>query len=288
MFVKFLYVKNWLNKDFMLIDTHCHLNLLIKNGFDVPLIQEDIQKAALFITEAAESGVNQILTIGTNLIESNNCVLLAKAYNSVYAVVGIHPNDATQDWKKEIFALEQLIKNKKDNKIVAVGECGLDKHYADYNLQRQKDVFKAQIELALEHDLALVIHTRDAQDEVLHCLDEYRQNNLRGTIHCFSETVTFAQDAIALGFVLGIGGTITYPKNNALREVVKAVPLTSLILETDAPFLPPQAFRGKQNKPVYIKIIAEYLATLQDVSFNKVAAITTQTAQKLFGLPFKV
>ena len=285
MFVKFLYVKNWLNKDFMLIDTHCHLNLLIKNEFDVPLTQQDCSKAELFIRDASEHSVNTILTIGTNLIESMNCVLLAKAYNSVYAVVGIHPNDATQDWKKENFELENLIKNKENNKIVAIGECGLDKHYPDYNLQRQKDVFKAQIELALEYNLALVIHTRDAQDEVLRCLDEYRNNNLRGTIHCFSETVTFAQDAIGMGFVLGIGGTITYPKNNVLREVVKAVPLTSLILETDAPFLPPQAFRGKQNKPAYIKIIAEYLAMLRDTSFDEVAAITTQTAQKLFGLP---
>ena len=134
----------------MLIDTHCHLNLLIKNSFDVPLTQEDIQKAELFVTEAAESGVNQILTIGTNLIESTNCVMLAKAYGSVYAVVGIHPNDATQDWKKEIIALEKLLKNKEDNTIVAVGECGLDKHYPDFNIQLQKDVFKAQIELALE------------------------------------------------------------------------------------------------------------------------------------------
>ena len=272
----------------MLIDTHCHLNLLIKNSFDAPLTQEDIQKAELFVTEAAESGVNQILTIGTNLIESTNCVMLAKAYGSVYAVVGIHPNDATQDWKKEIIALEKLIKNKEDNKIVAIGECGLDKHYPDFNILLQKDVFKAQIELALEHDLALVIHTRDAQDEVLRCLDEYRHNNLRGTIHCFSETLAFAQDAIALGFVLGIGGTITYPKNTLLREVVKSVPLSSLILETDAPFLPPQAFRGKQNKPAYIKIIAEYLAQLREIPFDQVSQITTQAARTLFGLPINL
>ena len=268
----------------MLIDTHCHLNLLIKNSFDIPLTDQDVQKAELFVSQAAESEVTCILTIGTNLIESTNCIMLAKAYNPVYAVVGIHPNDATQDWKKEILIFEELIKNKKENKIVALGECGLDKHYPDYNMQLQKDVFKAQIELALEYNLALVIHTRDAQDEVLRCLDEYRHNNLRGTIHCFSETITFAQDAIAMGFVLGIGGTITYPKNHALREVVKAVPLSSLILETDAPFLPPQAFRGKQNHPAYIKIIADYVAQLRDTSFDQVAEVTTQAAQTLFGL----
>ena len=268
----------------MLIDTHCHLNLLIKNNFDTPLLQEDCERVQVYIDEAYTSGVHSIFTIGTNLVESENCVMLAKKYESVYAVVGIHPNDCTQDWKEEFSEISKLVKNKEKNKIIAIGECGIDKHYPGYDFRRQKDAFKAQIELALMHDLALVVHTRDAQDEVLRCLDEYRHNGIRGTIHCFSETLTFAQDAVSMGFVLGIGGTLTYPKNTVLRDAVKTVPLSALILETDAPFLPPQSLRGKQNKPAYIRIIAEYLAQLRGVSVQEIEAATTQTVRALFKL----
>lgn len=267
----------------MLIDTHCHVNLIVKNSFDTSLSQEDFINAKKIIEEAEELLVTRIVTIGTSFIESINCVQLAQKNNSVYAVVGIHPNDAQEQWQEDIKKLSGLLKEKEKNKIVGIGECGFDKHYPDYNITRQKDVFRAQIELALEHDLPLVIHTRNAHDDVLTFLEEYKSNSLKAVIHCFSEDLAFAQRAISAGYFLGVGGTATYPKNNELRAIIKTVGIESVVLETDAPFLPPQAVRGKQNRPAYIPLIANFLAELCGVSFEHIAHLTTRNTLALFG-----
>ena len=161
----------------------------------------------------------------------------------------------------------------------------MDRHYPDYNLPRQIDVFRAHIECALEHNLPIIVHTRDARDETLEVLHEYRNDPLSGSIHCFSEDLEFAQETIKLGFVLGIGGPLTYPKNNTLRNVFTTVDLNNIVLETDAPFLPPQDFRGKQNHPLHIATIAHYLAELRNVSFEEIAHATTTNAQRVFKLP---
>lgn len=267
----------------MLIDTHCHINIMVKTSFDTPLTITDMTLAQKIIDEAAENGVTQILNVGTSFIESLNCIELAKRFEGVFAAIGIHPNDLTETWKEDLLTLKNLL-NKDEFKIVAIGECGIDKHYPDYNLSRQQDAFKTQIELALEHHLALVVHTRDAPEETIRCLEEYKHQGLRGTIHCFSENLGFAQEACSMGFVLGIGGTITYPKNNTLREVVSSLGIEHIILETDAPFLPPQIIRGKQNHPLYIKAIAQYIAQLLGTSFESVAETTTMNAKRIFRL----
>lgn len=269
----------------MLIDTHCHINMMVKREFDRLLTQEEIISAEKIISQAAEHNVTQIINVGTSVSESENCVTLAKRYPTVFAAVGIHPNDCTENWKAEVAAIKKLANDKEINKIVAIGECGLDRHYPEYDLPRQIGVFKEQIEYALEHSLALIVHTRDAADETLTVLDEYRKNNLKGVIHCFSESLTFAQDAIGLGFVVGIGGTITYPKNEYLRDVCRQLPLEKIILETDAPFLPPQSIRGKQNQPDQIATVAAYLAQLRATTIDNIATVTTRTAQSVFGLP---
>jgi len=169
--------------------------------------------------------------------------------------------------------------------IVAVGECGLDYHYPDYHKQRQKDAFKAQIEQALENNLPLIVHTRDAGDDTLTCLAEFKNESLRGVIHCFSEDQAFADYVInELGFSIGIGGTVTYPNNNRLREVVKTVGLPAIVLETDAPFLPPQIIRGKKNHPKHIRDIATFVAELLETDLDTVAQTTTNNARTLFGL----
>lgn len=268
----------------MLIDTHCHINMLIKETFDVPLTQEQLDTAQSIINSALQHHVSTIINVGTSLTESKNCIELAQRYKQVYAAIGIHPNDCTPDWKHDFQELKKLAKNKEALKIVAVGETGLDRHYPGYDIARQTDAFKAHIELALEHDLAIIVHTRDAHDEVLTVLDIYKRDNPRTVIHCFSEDLSFAQHAIANKFFLGIGGTLTYPKNNALREVFAQVPLEHIVLETDAPFLPPQSMRGKKNAPRYIYDIAQFLADLKQVSFEAVAKQTTANAKTLFKL----
>jgi TatD DNase family protein len=267
----------------MLVDTHCHINMMVKNSFDTPLQKSDLSKAEIIIMEAQQSRVSLIINVGTRKIENQNCILLAQTFDPVFATVGIHPNDS-DTWQEDLELMKKWLKNKKENKIVGIGECGIDMHYPDYNLQRQRDAFKAQIELALEHNLALVVHSRDAYDETLRVLEEYKNNIARATMHCFSYDQTFANIVTSWGFMLGIGGPITYPKNHELRNVVTNSDLKNIVLETDAPFLPPQEIRGKQNHPKEIATIAQFIATLRGESFETVAQQTTENALKLFNL----
>ena len=268
----------------MLIDTHCHLNTIVKNEFDAPLPENFSELTQPYLDEARLHQVTRIINVGTSLIESINCVLLAKTFKNIWATLGTHPNDLTADWKSDIAAYKKILQSFDKERIVGIGEIGLDYHYPDFDKQRQHDGFRAQIELALEHDLPIVIHTRDAADETLHVIEEYKQNNIRGIIHCFSENAAFAHHARELGFLLGIGGPLTYPKNQYLRDIFIETPLTSIVLETDAPFLPPQYMRGKKNSPAQIAYIAQYLADLKGISLEEVARITTQNAMTLFRI----
>jgi TatD DNase family protein len=269
----------------VLIDTHCHINMMVKKEFDIPLNTNLLPEAFVIVEDAQRHDVSTIINVGTSLVESKNCILLAQNITNVFATVGIHPNDCTETWQKDLKEIKKLVLNKEENKIVGIGEIGMDKHYPNYNLQRQFDAFRAQVELALEHDLAIVIHTRDAADETLKILDEYKHDIKRGIIHCFSEDEYFAQEATAIGFAIGIGGTVTYPNNQRLRDIVTTIALTDIVLETDAPFLPPQEIRGKQNSPKYIQTIAHYIAKLRNESYENIAQKTTQRAQEIFKLP---
>jgi len=268
----------------MLIDTHCHINMMVKTEFDTPMQPDDFMAARNIINESCAADVTTIINVGTSLIESNNCIELAKKFPQVYSAIGIHPNDLTENWVSDFKKISSLAKNKEANKILGIGETGIDMYRPGFNLQRQKDAFKAQIELALEHDLAIIVHSRSAPEETLRSLEEYNKDIKRCVIHCFSEGFDFAETVIDWGFVLGIGGTITYPKNDLLRDIVNKIDLKSIVLETDAPFLPPQIIRGKQNHPKYIKTIAEFIAQIREQSFEKIAQQTTQNSRKLFNI----
>jgi TatD DNase family protein len=268
----------------MLIDTHCHINALIKETFDIPLNPNQIRLAQAIIDDAFKADVTIIINVATSLIESINSIQLAQSYKSVYATVGIHPNDVGTDWRNDVAHLHKLLQQKETNRIVGVGECGIDRHYPGYNFTQQADAFRAQIELALTHNVPLVVHTRDAAEETLTILHQFKDSLLRGTIHCFSEDISFAKEAFALGFVLGIGGIITYPKNNSLRNTLQEVGFDRIVLETDSPYLPPQTMRGKQNTPSQIKTIAHFIADLCTSSYEEVAAKTTNSAVHLFNL----
>ena len=268
----------------MLIDTHCHINLMVKKDFDTPLQESDLPAITEIISQAQQAHVSPIINIGSSHIDNHDSLLLAKNFASIFITVGLHPNDGITEWEKDIKEIKTWLQRKEELKIVGIGECGMDMHYPDYNLARQRDAFKAQIELALEHDLALVVHSRDAYDETLRVLEEYRHNITRATMHCFSYDQPFADLVTGWGFVLGIGGTVTYPKNNELRTIVQNIDLKHVVLETDAPFLPPQTFRGKQNHPQYIADIAQYIAQLRGESFDLIAQQTTRNALALFKL----
>lgn len=271
----------------MLVDTHCHINMMIKQDFDRLLLPQEIQLASTIIEQARQQNVTTIINVGTSYIESHNCIILAQTFASCYAAVGIHPNDCLPTWKEDFHRIKQqwfIHQHHADLKIVAIGEIGLDTHYPGYDLQRQIDAFKTQMELALQFQLPVIVHTRKAPEETLKVLHEYKKDGIYGTIHCFSEDYSFAQETIALGFVLGIGGPLTYPKNNYLRNIFSNIALENMVLETDAPFLPPQSMRGKQNSPANIALIAQYLATLRHESVDTVAATTTATAKQLFKI----
>ncbi len=268
----------------ILIDTHCHINMMVKSTFDVLLNPEEVTAAHTIVQEAADQDIKILINVGTAPIENQNCITLAQTNKNLWATIGIHPNDLQDSWKQDIHNFENILKNKKNLKIIGIGEVGLDYHYPNYDKKRQTAAFIMQIECALAHDLPLIIHTRDAQDDVLTILKNYQCPQLRGIIHCFSEDMAFAQKALELEFVLGIGGPLTYPKNNALREIFTTIPLNKIVLETDAPFLPLQEMRGRQNHPRHIKAIAQYLANLRGISFEEIATTTTQTALNLFRL----
>lgn len=268
----------------MLTDTHCHINIMIKKEFDVPLPQNFKELAQPIITQAQQAGVHRIVNVGTSVPESENCIRLAQAFERCYAVIGTHPNDLKSEWKKDIATYKKWLSAKETYKIIGIGEIGLDYHYPNYNKQMQYDGFRAQIELALEHQLPIVIHTRDAGGEVLEVLSEYKNDGARGIIHCFSEDQDFANYALELGFVLGIGGTLTYPKNKVLREIFSIAPMDKIVLETDAPFLPPQKFRGQQNNPAHVATVADFLAELRSITKEEVARATQATVKTIFGI----
>lgn len=270
----------------MFIDTHCHLNMMVKKDPDVLLTESQLKEIGDIVQSAQRVGVEKIVNVGTSLPESINSVEIAKRFLSVHATVGIHPCDCNElsrnDFKEMFVQLKSMVKHKQENKIVAIGETGLDFYHKPFKKDMQIDCFKTQIELALEYNLPLVVHVREAADEVLRVLDEYRQNKVRGVIHCFLQQKDFAQTVIDWGFCVGLDGPITYPKNDWLREVFKHIPLESIILETDSPFLPPQQFRGKPNSPINIPIIAQALADIKEVGLEVVGSTTSANAQRLF------
>lgn len=273
----------------MLIDTHCHINIMLRSyatkNFFQPLSLLEIEACKQIVNNALDQQISAIVNVGTDLIESLTCIDIAKHFDTCYATIGLHPTDATSEWKSTILEFENLLQQKKELKIIGIGECGIDKYHQGYNASLQKKVFETQIELALEHNIALVVHSRDADIETYETLYAYRnEKNLKGTIHCFSSDMNYASKYLDLGFVLGFGGTITYPKNNELRKVATSIPLEKIILETDAPFLPPQIIRGKQNSPAQIRTIAEYIANIRKETYEHIAKTTTQTAKNLFGI----
>ncbi|MBV8661330.1 MAG: TatD family hydrolase [Candidatus Dependentiae bacterium] len=277
----------------MLIDTHCHINIMLR-GFSTestfPAFSTDeLNRAQNIIQQAYDHDTKLIINVGTSLKESLDCIKLAEIYKNCFAIVGIHPNDADENWKKDLDHINSYAKNAIENKIIGIGECGIDLHYENYNLSRQQDAFKAQIEIALKYNLGLSIHSRDAAEETFKIIDQYRkEDNFKGIMHCYSYDQGYADEAIKSKLVLGIGGTLTYPRNETLRSIVKNVELSDIVLETDAPFLPPQKMRGTENYPANIKIIAEYIANLRQTSYENVANTTTATVKKLFQLPFDV
>ena len=258
----------------MLIDTHAHLDF---NQFD------DDRDAVL--ARAWQAGVAAIVTIGTDLKTSRAAVALAEAHERILATVGFHPHDAKS---ANAAALAELRELGRHPRVVAVGEIGLDFYRDRSPRDVQRRVFGRQLHVAAELGKPVVIHDRQAHAETLEILRQWvtesqpEHSAYRGVIHCFSGDLALAQAAIELGFFIGVDGPITYQNARRLPAIVKALPLDRLLLETDAPFLTPHPHRGQRNEPAYVRLVAEEIADLKNLSLEEVAQTTTANAQALF------
>ncbi|OGP15140.1 MAG: hypothetical protein A3I75_01645 [Deltaproteobacteria bacterium RIFCSPLOWO2_02_FULL_50_16] len=258
----------------MLIDTHAHLTF---SDFDGD------REAVL--TRAHEAGVHSLIVIGSGHgLEINRKALdLAERQKNIWATVGIHPHEAQEADETYWEALHSLISHEK---IVAMGEMGLDYYYGKENKPQQQTLLRRQIRMAHESKLPIVIHCRDAEKDMQQILKEEGAEKVGGILHCFTGTRAFAEAMIEENFLISFSGIITFDKKvHDLQETAKALPLEKILVETDCPYLAPPPFRGKRNEPAYVVKIAEKIALLKNVSLEEVAQQTTQNAYKLFRIP---
>ncbi len=254
----------------MLIDSHAHL--------EMPDFKKDLEAV---IQRAKDSGVEYLFTVGTEEKDWKMALEIARSHPSVYAILGVHPHNAKEIDDRTYPLLTKLCR---DGKVKACGEIGLDffRNLSPPDVQLKR--FREQIGLAKELGLPIVVHDREAHRETLEILQSEKAEACGGIIHCFSGDYEMAEVCIDMGFYISIPGTITFKNAEGLREIVRKVPLESLLVETDAPFLTPEPFRGKRNEPGYVRYTAEKLAEIKKVPFDKVAEVTTGNALRVYRL----
>ena len=247
----------------MYIDTHCHLS---REDYD------DIDKV---IEENKNANIDKIVVSGCSRESIEEVMDLKDRYDMVYVTIGYHPEYADTVTESDLDYLKSLLGEKK---VVGIGEIGLDYHYTKENKDKQIWLFEEQLKIANAFNLPVVIHSRDATMDTINTLKKYK---VKGIIHCFSGSLETANIYISMGFLLGIGGVVTF-KNSKLKDVVKEVPLESIVLETDSPYLAPVPFRGKINSSKYLEYIANFIAEIKNISVEELAEITSRNASSLF------
>lgn len=255
----------------MLVDTHVHLN---SKKFDNNL--DEVIKRAL------DNDVETMIVIGFDKETNARAIKLAEKYPFIYATVGFHPTDAKYIKPKDY---ELLVKQLKHEKVVGIGECGLDFYWDKEYIDEQIEVFKRQIELSLEYKLPLIIHMRDASEATFNVLSGY--SNLKGIMHCYSGSPEMAKNFIDLGLHISLGGPVTFKNGHKPKKVAEMVPLDKILVETDAPYLSPHPFRGKINEPARVKLVAEEIARIKEMPYEEFAKQTTANAYKLFSIKEK-
>jgi TatD DNase family protein len=261
----------------VLVDTHCHLNF---NSFDADRPQ--------VLARARESGVTKMLNPGIDLLSSQAAVELARSEDQVYVAVGVHPNEA-KTWQSD--TIERLRQLSTNQRVVAVGEIGLDYHRDRAPASLQRQVFQAQLTLAGELGLPVVVHNREATGDVLGMLLEWQRDlesdrsplaERPGVLHSYSDTLEHAWQAISQKFYIGFTGPLTFRNALELQKIATTLPLAHILVETDAPFLTPHPYRGKRNEPAHVRFVVEKIAELRQIEFTQVASITTANAKRLF------
>ena len=252
------------------IDTHAHL-------YSSPLNEN----RELIIQNAINNGIDTIImpAIDSDTLES--MLELEAAYpNNCKAMMGLHPCSVKDNVQQELDIVEAQLKKRK---FIAIGEIGLDYYWDKTFIQQQIEAFTIQMQWALEKQLPIVIHTRNAMGETIEAVKPFAKKGLRGIFHCFSGSQESAQQIISMGFHSGLGGVLTY-KNAAVAEAIKEIPMSHLVLETDSPYLSPVPYRGKTNEPAFMIEVAKKLADIKNIPLQEVAAITTNNAKEVFGI----
>ncbi len=255
----------------ILIDTHAHLDMLKKST------------PAEAVDMAAKWGVRFIINVGSSLEASKKASEISTEFKNVYASAGIHPHYAKGYGQQEEKTLLGLIEGNK--KLVAIGETGFDYYRNLSTKEDQLRAFESHIKIALEYNLPLIVHDREAHDDTLDVLKKYhKKEDFKAVLHCFSGDSQFAKEVLKLGIYISFTGVLTFPNAEKTVEAAKTIPLNKIFLETDAPFLAPQSKRGKENQPAYCTYIAEKLALIKNISVEEVAQKTTENALNFFGI----
>lgn len=255
----------------MFIDSHAHLD---DKRFD--------EDRDILIKGLKDNGIDIAINIGADLQTSINSVELSKKYEHIYASVGIHPHSADEADDKALKKIKELADNEK---VVAIGEIGLDFYYDNSPRDEQRKCFKEHLRLAKELNLPVVIHSREASQETFDIIQEAQDGTLRGVMHCYSGSVEMAEEYInKLGFYISIGGPVTFKNARIVKEVAQFVPLDKLLIETDCPYLTPEPYRGKRNEPMYVKYTAAEIAKLRGITVEELAEATSRNARELFKI----
>lgn len=252
-----------------LVDSHCHLDML-----DLTPDGDDLNKV---IERAKANGVNYFLNVCVSLRDFPAVLKIAKAYPFISASVGLHPNDQEEEVDAAL-----LIGLAQDEKVIAIGETGLDYFRSTGDLEWQKQRFRAHIAAAKAVQKPLIVHTRDAKDDTIRLMQEEQANEAGGVMHCFTEDWDIAKKALDMNFYISLSGIVTFKSARTVQEVAARVPLDRLLIETDSPYLAPDPYRGKPNEPAYVRHTAEYIANLRGLSLDELAEQTTQNFFTLF------
>lgn len=254
----------------MFFDTHAHLNAEQYN--------DDLREV---IDRALAKGVSRIVVVGFDRPTIEKAMELVEKYDFIYASIGWHPVDAIDMTDEDLLWIEELSSHPK---VVALGEMGLDYYWDKSPKDVQKQVFRKQIQLAKKVKLPIVIHNRDATADIVEVLKEEGAEEVGGIMHCFSGSPETAQECVKMNFYISLGGPVTFKNAKKPKEVAEAIPLEKLLIETDCPYLAPHPFRGKRNEPSYVKLVAEQIAEIKNISVEEVAKVTTENAKKIFGM----
>lgn len=254
----------------MFFDTHCHLNS-----------SQMYENRDEFIKKALEQGVSMLCVVGYHLEGSRLAVKIANEYDFIFAAVGIGPEDCLDSDQSTLDEIEQLLQN---DKVVAVGEIGLDYHWGTVPKEKQKEMFIQQMRLARKYNLPVVIHSRDALQDTY---DLLKQEKAHGIMHCYSGSAEMAKEFVKLGFKISLAGPVTFKNAKEPKRVAKEIDLKDLLIETDSPYLTPHPYRGKPNDPSYVPLVAKEIAEIKALTLEEVAQATMQNALQVFQIERK-